>query len=152
MTQQTLSISQTPGDGFLRTRPPLDPSLPRRDHQGALGWQCACQSQALSARWPGAHHDVGQRGITGLVEPQVSCHHSWQLQAQGLQAPVDLPLHFQLVPFQRHLGGECALGRDSVGGEWVRLIQVRSEQSAYDTTEYMHGQVNEGGSEQCRVP
>lgn len=57
----------------------------------------------------GSFHDIGQRCIAGLIEPQVSGHHSRQLQAQSLQAPINLPFHFDLVPFQCHLGGECAL-------------------------------------------
>ena len=101
---------------------PLSSHLTTRE---ALGVQHSPVPRPPVAHLPSTHHDVGQRGVAGLVEPQVSGHHGRQLQAQGLQAPIDLPLHFHLVPFHRHLGGECALGRYSVGEAQVRLTQGR---------------------------
>src|SRR5215475_5280162 len=56
----------------------VDPELVRRQHLDRL---------LLGL------HDVGQRGIARLVEPQVGGDHRWQLDLDVLQAAIDLALH-----------------------------------------------------------
>lgn len=115
MIQWTLCQPDSPGGPFLWRRCPLGLLSSHLTTRKAWGLKHPPLPSPPVAPLPSTHHDIGQRCIAGLIEPQVSGHHSRQLQAQSLQASINLPLHFDLVPFQCHLGGECALGRDSVG-------------------------------------
>src|SRR5271165_5712620 len=62
-------------------------------------------------------HDVGQRGIARLIEPQVGGDDGGQRQRQRLQSAIDFAGHGDRVALDGHLAGEGALRPAEQGGE-----------------------------------
>src|SRR5262245_15392913 len=54
-------------------------------------------------------HDVRQRRIARLVEPQIGCNDRWHFQLHRLQPAVDFASHVDRITFNRKLGRECSL-------------------------------------------
>ena len=54
-------------------------------------------------------HNVGQSGVSRLVEPEISREDGRQVDLDGLEAAVDLPGHLEALVLLLDLGGEHAL-------------------------------------------